>query len=249
MEPVDGLFAILDALDAGIYADSGMVQLGSGQRVAGRSFFPVGRGHLVGTPFPVGGIMVLGQDFGNERNVAAACDAGEETDDIPTWREIGKLFPSAGIPLEACWFTNYVMGVRPGRESNCAGRSPGLRRRALRRECTAFFRRQVKTQKPCAIVVLGSHLPSTLSHDVPEVFATWAGKSFRRRDANDNAVIRDAMIDGVHVPLVASIVHPSQRGRNVSSRRFGGFEGDEAERSILHLVSHALRERWGKDRG
>jgi uracil-DNA glycosylase len=229
--------------------DSGMVRVDADRRVSGRAFFPVGRGHLVGVPFPTGGVLVLGQDFGNEQNASDVFDAGEETDDVATWREIGKLFKSVGIPLEPCWFTNYVMGVRPGGASNCAGRSPGLRRGALRRECARFFRRQVRAQKPCAIIVLGSYLPCVLSQDVADAFATWTATSFLRRDVCDNALICDATIGGVTVPVIASIVHPSQRGRNVASRRFGGLEGEEAERSILRLVSAALRERRGKNRG
>jgi hypothetical protein len=243
-DPLAAVLAALDRIPGTVYAASGMVRVGPESRVAGHAFVPVGRGHAPGVAFPFGGAMVLGQDFGNERDLDAAIAAGEETNAIPTWREIGKALRAEDIPLDACWRTNYVMGVRRGYYSNCKGPSPGLRGGDLRRACRDLFARQVRAQMPCALVVLGTNVPKALAADFPHAFATWAAGSFALRDAADGAAIRDADIDGVSVPLVVSILHPSLRGPNLSKRRFGGRQGAEAERSLLRLVRDVVRERW-----
>jgi len=243
-DPVAAVLAALDRIPGTVYAASGMVRVGPESPVAGHAFVPVGRGHAPGVAFPLGGAMVLGQDFGNERDLDAAMAAGEETDAIPTWREIGKALRTEDIPLDACWRTNYVMGVRLGYDSNCKGPSPGLRGGDLRRACRDLLARQIRAQMPCALVVLGTYVPKALAADFPRAFAPWAAASFALRDAADGAAIRDVGIGGVSVPLVVSILHPSLRGPNLSKRRFDGRQGAEAERSLLRLVRDVVRERW-----
>lgn len=237
------MLRFVDDIPAGAYAASGMVRVGPEHRVSGHAFMPVGRGHAPHAAFPHGGVMVLGQDFGNERDLDAVMAAREETNVVATWREIGKLLAGAEIPPEACWRTNYVMGVRRGTKSNC-GRSPGLRRGALRGACRELFVSQVRAQEPCAVVVLGNHVPVALAVDFPRAFGAWLQMSFPRRDLKDGAAMRDVNVDGVMVPLVVSILHPSMRGPNLRRRQFDGRAGAEAEWSLLRLVRDAVRERW-----
>ena len=244
MDEVEALLRCVDRIPAEVYARSGMVRVGPESRVAGHAFVPFGRGHAPHVAFPVGGVMVLGQDFGNERDLDTVFTSGEETDAVPTWREIGRALRAGDIPLHACWRTNYVMGVRRGRDSNCKGRSPGLQHGELRRACGDLFVRQVSAQRPCAIIVLGTYLPVVLAAEFPRAFGRWAARSFARRDENSGAAIRDADIGGVIVSLAVSIVHPSMRGRNVSKRRFDGYEGVQAERALLGLVRDVVHERW-----
>lgn len=243
MDQVDAMLRFLDDIPADAYAASGMVRVEPEHRVPGNAFVPVGRGHAPDVAFPRGGVMVLGQDFGNERDLEAVIAAREETDVVPTWREIGKALIGAEIPPEGCWRTNYVMGVRRGSKSNC-GRSPGLRRGALRRACRELFGRQVRAQEPCAVVVLGTHVPVALAVDFPCAFGAWREKSFSRRDLKNGAAMRDVNVDGVTVPLIVSILHPSMCGPNLWRRQFDGQDGAEAEWSLLRLVSDMVRERW-----
>ena len=244
MDRVEAVLRYVDEIPSDVYAASGMVRIGPERRVAGRAFFPVGRGYAPDVAFPLGGVMLLGQDFGNEQNLDDVVAAGEETDDVPTWREIGKALCEEAIPTEACWFTNYVMGVRRGRASNCKGRSPGLRNGALRRACAELFVHQLRAQRPCALVVFGTYLPSVLAADFPAVFPLWKGTSFALRDADDAAVVRGATMGDVTVPIVVSILHPSLRGPNLMHRRFDGCGGAEAERALWALVRGVVRERW-----
>lgn len=248
MDLVDTLLHSIDAISADVYAASGMVRVGPEQRVPGHAFLPVGRGHAPGVAFPHGGVMVLGQDFGNERDLDAVVAAGEETDTIPTWREIGKALTASDIPRDACWRTNYVMGVRRGRDSNCNGRSPALRRGDLRRACRDLFALQLRAQEPCALIVLGTHVPVALATDFPRAFGAWTGRSFALRDAADGAAMRDVDVEGVTLPLVVSILHPSLRGPNLSKRQYVGYRGTEAELSLMRLVRDAARD-WGPARG
>jgi hypothetical protein len=175
-DPVADVLAALDRIPGTVYNACGMVRVGPESRVTGHAFMPVGRGHAPQVAFPFGGAMVLGQDFGNERDLETAIAAGEETDAIPTWREISKALRTEDIPPDACWRTNYVMGVRRGYDSNCKGPSPGLRHGDLRRACRDLFARQIRAQKPCALVVLGTYLPKALAVDFPHAFASWAAR-------------------------------------------------------------------------
>lgn len=79
---MDVVLDALDAIPAEVYRASGMVRVGPESRVAGPAFVPVGRGYAPGVAFPVGGVMVLGQDFGNEHDLAAVVAQGEETDEF-----------------------------------------------------------------------------------------------------------------------------------------------------------------------
>lgn len=67
-------------------------------------------------PFPVGGVMVLGNDFGCEDNpdpknpgFIQCLDRGFE--DPPTWG-IKEALRKAHIPGERCFFTNSYLGLR-----------------------------------------------------------------------------------------------------------------------------------------
>jgi hypothetical protein len=124
-------------------------------------------GMCPGTAFPQRSVMVLGQDFGNEKNLADVLSAGEETDAVPTWRAIGRALLAEGIPIDACWFTNYVPGVRRGRGSNCKGRSPGLRPGPIRSACADLFIDQLRAQEPRAVLVLGTYVPPALARGLP----------------------------------------------------------------------------------
>jgi len=244
MDRVAAFLRFVDAIPADVYPASGMMRIDPERRVAGRAFVPVGRGHAPAVPFPRGGVMILGQDFGNERNLDDVVAAGEETDDVPTWDAMIESLGDAEIPVDACWFTNYVMGVRHGRGSNCDGRSPGLRRGDLRRACARLFLSQLRVQRPCAVVVLGTYVPRALAVDFPSVLGAWEPRSFRDRDVADRAAVRNARMGDVTVPLVVSILHPSLRGPNLRHRKFAGHEGADAERLLLGMVRDVVRQHW-----
>ena len=137
-----------------------------------------------------------------------------------------------------------MVRIGPERRVACKGRSPGLRNGALRRACAELFVHQLRAQRPCALVVFGTYLPSALVADFPAVFPSWKGTSFALRDADDAAVVRGATMDDVTVPIVVSILHPSLRGPNLMHRRFDGCGGAEAERALWALVRGVVRERW-----
>ena len=112
------------------------------KKIPGTAFFPGGCGlwrERPGVdlpPMPLGKVMVLGQDFNNEKGYSKALQVGHELD-IPTWRGSGRgrgllgLLRDANISPTDCFFTNAYMGLRPAESSN-KGPFPGRTGQGIR---------------------------------------------------------------------------------------------------------------------
>lgn len=98
-------------------------------------------------------IMVLGQDQDRVSGMAQSIRTGNELYS-PTWKNLQALFAVAGVPLAACFFTNFIMGVRHSSDRN-TGPSPALAYPAFMRACADLFLVQLRTQQPRVIITLG----------------------------------------------------------------------------------------------
>ncbi len=181
---------------------------------SGTAFFPGGDGllkdndgKLVGE-YPMGKTMVLGQDFGTERDIEAAKHKklSSEREDSATWRNLLKLLLEAGIKPEDCFYTNALMGVRPASDAK-NGKSPGWADQNFVGKCTGFFHAQVSHQKPRTILALGSRVGDFLSGIYPEA-AGWKKSKIKDVYAEGKHLISAMGRDGKPVSLVL-IPHPS----------------------------------------
>jgi len=124
----------------------------SGQ-INGPGFFPAAWG---GTdplrPLQGRSVMIVGQD--QDSIAGYRRSKGKESEEhTSTWRNLMTLLADAGIPEEACFFTNYIMGIR--RSGPATGPSPALACEEFMRHCTALFLEQLRIQQPRIIVPLG----------------------------------------------------------------------------------------------
>ena len=128
------------------------------RRLTGQGFFPGGDGlwregdsaSLRGPsqcPFPVQGIMFLGNDFGSKVGFSRL----GIHENPPTWRHLRRRLELAEIPGHRCFFTNAFMGLRADRGA--------LDRPIVMDQydtfCAEFLEFQILTQRPRLIVVLG----------------------------------------------------------------------------------------------
>jgi hypothetical protein len=231
--PVEKLFGHLRALDP--YPSSVMRIR---QRVGGTGFFPGGSG-LWDTirsrplpPMPIGGAMVLGHNLDSEETFARSVAQDGEDLNGATWRELIRLLPSVGVPLERCFFTNFFMGLVPGRMST--GPFPGARDPSFVAMCRAFLVEQLKAASPRLLIVMGMQTPRHLAALAPEL-RVWAPiRSFRDLDLSGTALVPRARVQGVEAPFTAVVItHACLARSNRRHRRYRGLYGSSAEMELF----------------
>jgi hypothetical protein len=195
---------------------------------------------------PGGKVMKIGQDFDSEANYHSIlnlmrqgpCDP--RTRNPATWGRLLQFLGKCGIAPEACFFTNFFMGLRQGDQG--VGVFPGAADRGFEERCRGFMGVQLNTQQPRLVLTLGMQVPSRLA-PLAQQLSQWQGvESSTRLDAA-GPVAHNVEFPAVRSTCsVVALVHPSFRPSNVGRRRYGRFQGDEAE---VAMVREAL-ERCGK---
>jgi hypothetical protein len=166
-------------------------------RLPGQAFFPGGDGlwrddicvKLLSTsPFPIGGIMFLGNDFGTLETFERTLQEGYEN--VPTWRRLKRRLATAGIPGEIGFYTNAVLGLRTDKKA--VDDLNWSQRPDFCQFCDEFLRFQLRTMKPRLIVALGpkakSRVCSTLAAVIPEG-AVWRNKDLRSMQAAETTQV------------------------------------------------------------
>lgn len=121
-------------------------------------------------PFPMHGIMFLGNDFGS----LAGFSKLKAHENPPTWRNLRRRLSAAKIPGELGFYTNAYLGLRSDRDAL----SDALINFEYDMFCRDFLQFQIATQMPRLIVVLGSR-PNSLLHQVLRYASKLDGESTR----------------------------------------------------------------------
>src|SRR5271156_5181302 len=127
--------------------------------IQGTSFFPGGAGLWRGLKsggvlpefFPPAPLMFVGHNFDSQCNYEISLARGGEVEG-QFWTRLLRILEVAGITPEACFFTNALMGLKPGKAEGSMPSVPGYRE-----ECREFLKRQIEIVRPCAVVALGSN--------------------------------------------------------------------------------------------
>jgi uracil-DNA glycosylase len=166
-------------------------------------------------------VMILGQDFDNEHNTAAVIEAdGENVFKNRTWINLRGVLEKAQIPLDDCFFTNALMGVRQGSRKS-SGRSPGFESPAFLETCRRFFLEQVRKQQPRLILVLGWY-PVVFLRDLQvsaTLYQNWNAVNTITELVKDPTLVSLKNVPfyqtpGIN-PHVLAMFHPSLRNVNV----------------------------------
>lgn len=197
----------------------------------GKGFFPVSTGFWdVPQNAPHWPLLFLGQDFGT---MPGHSDEGE-TNSVPTWRNLEPLLRDAGIDARSCFFSNAVMGVRPGGTNT--GRSSAFRNSRFITKCAEFVCAQLDVVKPHGVVVLGLHALAVLRKidgSIPK-----AG-SFKQWDGGRAPCLILAQLGPWKGPL-ALIVHPSYRQLN-AKRRSASLDQGEGHEHEVNLLKGLIK--------
>ena len=244
VHPIETLF--LQLKNVRPYGE-GMVEIH--KPISGLGFFPGGDGlwkdpgSTLRPPMPVGGLMVLGNNFQCAKQWEAIRKAGTESRDRdPTWRNLLVLLKEAGIDESQCFFTNSFMGVIQG--DNPMRTVAGMRDPGFLTRCRDFLLIQLRLVQPRAILALGNRVPRFLA-PLSEQTSHWQkATKWAEIDRNDGSFVKEARFLDVEHPIsIGCIVHPSLRRPNLRRRAYKGLVGADAERAILSGLTAILREQ------
>lgn len=133
--------------------------------IQGTAFFPGGTGLWRGSErfgklpeyFPNGPVMLVGHNFDSIDAFKRSRENGGEVKG-QFWQKLRSILDAAGLQPEKCFFTNALMGFKPG---SATGRMPGGRQ--YREQCRRFLRKQVEIVRPTAVIALGNDAHSFVS--------------------------------------------------------------------------------------
>jgi hypothetical protein len=142
--------------------------------ICGTAFFPGGCGLWRGSMpfgrlpdlFPDAPVMLVGHNFDSISAYEESFRKGGEAQSF-FWRILLDYLSQAGIEPERCFFTNALMGLKPG---SAIGPMPVVA--GYYDECLAFLKRQIELVQPSLIVALGQKAYSrvtTLQPSVPVI--------------------------------------------------------------------------------
>lgn len=138
----------------------------------GLSFFPGHRGFL-GSAFPVGGVMLVANNFDNFAGWEAYRQDPTAVDDSRTSKKLRKILDAAGVAVEDCWLTNYALGVMDAETSQYE--FPRKVREHL--QLARVFSECVDIMRPRLIVAMGGYAQTYLRvrrGEVVDLFGTSA---------------------------------------------------------------------------
>ncbi len=211
---------------------------------AGIDFFPGGTGMCVqDAPFPFGGVMILGHNYGSDLDFSRNVRAAETSWDRSVWhlcRNTYKALVRWGIDPATCFFTNFYPGYvttrdRYGKPFN-VGPHPHAGDAAFVRASREFFVRQVRVQRPRAVLVLGAEVPPLLAPLDRRLRAWSPWPTFAALDASGGSMVRGLTLGGVTFNMCI-ITHPSLP--NAGHRRYGDLQGAKAEDAMVRATVEA----------
>jgi serine/threonine protein kinase len=206
--------------------------------ITGLGFYPVGRGlwNLQDRKIKGKKVMSLGQDFGGYLGYAKSFNAGEESINGPTWKNLLEIIGDVKIDTSEVFFTNAVLGQRVEGLASVKN-NVWVNNKDFLIDNLIFLRIQILIQRPKVILVLGKEafpilkeLHTTLKDLKSEI-------PFRLLDNPTNVVKFRKAISFDEIPdysfKLVFLVHPSYRQANVGKRTYLIYSGKEAEKNMI----------------
>lgn len=132
--------------------------------------------------FPESPVMFVGHNFDSVRGDEISHAQGGEVGG-QFWRRLLLILEAARINPDACFFTNALMGLKPGKATGAMPSIPGYKE-----QCERFLQRQVEIVQPSVVVAVGAQAIKyvgrlkatqvTLRHP-----GDWAFRNLAERDA------------------------------------------------------------------
>ena len=135
--------------------------------ILGQGFYPGCRG-FSSQRSPLGGVMLLGRDFGVKSYYDGLVGSPSRNETALTWRHTRDIYfaqsPHRSLIDLPVWCTNYLMGVRldGSAKGNIEERISSSEWVKYEDSCWGFLQKQIFLQKPLVIVVFGEDNRSDL---------------------------------------------------------------------------------------
>jgi hypothetical protein len=94
--------------------------------------------------------MFVGHNFDSERGYTISLERGGEAEGV-FWTRLLRMLDAAHLEPDACFFSNALMGLKPGKAT---GHMPSVPE--YKKQCESFLKRQVEIVRPSAVVALGA---------------------------------------------------------------------------------------------
>jgi hypothetical protein len=125
--------------------------------IAGTACFPGGAGVWRGDDnggslpklFPQSAVMFVGHNFDSDRGYVLSLSREGEVEG-QFWKRLLRVIAGAGLAPEECFFTNALMGLKPGKAE---GKMPLVA--GYSEQCQRILQKQIEIVQPRAIVALG----------------------------------------------------------------------------------------------
>jgi uracil-DNA glycosylase len=173
--------------------------------------------------------MFVGQDWGCDGSLPDLVADKDADIKSGTGKNLHDLLNKAEIPLEECFFTNALFGVREGKENT--GTSPGWKDPKFVGDCAEALKAQIAAVRPRGIICLGRDAPVLLAGLMSECAPWKKAESFKEIDSNGHTVVSVTSLPGIDVAAI--LLHPSFRWVNLRHRSYRGLVKQEAELKIL----------------
>jgi uracil-DNA glycosylase family 4 len=218
---------------------TGMRGINPPNPIEGRGFFPVASGSFDNPSLtePLKrSVMFVGQDWGCEADLESIKKDKDADIQSGTGRNLHRLIKESRLPINECFFTNALFGLRKG--NNNLGQSPGWESKEFVNRCTEALRLQIKVIRPRAVICLGRQAPKILAQIFSECEPWVNAKSFGEIDQAGQAFVT---IGGQSetVRILSILVHPAFRHIHVRRRCFRNAEGSMAELELLNATWEA----------
>jgi hypothetical protein len=225
--------------------------------ITGTGFFPVGDGLFREKGFnpklPLNGIMVVGQDFDNEKNYTCLVEnydseikKGNKTFSNLTknYNIFNKDTDYGRNNLMRTFFTNALLGVREGEMSN-KGLNAAFKKSPIYIEkCRRAFICQLRVLKPRIIIFMGSALIKFVSSDIisKELKDRIKGQTISKLIYYK---IHDFTYSNGKPVVVAFIIHPCLSTSNIWRKEYKNLAGNQfkekpAEEAMLEDAMKGL---------
>lgn len=189
-----------------IFSDSGMVN-NYGKLDFG--FFPLGSGILTTKNSEIKNaelikckVLVLGNDFGTEKDFKEKCPNNRERQSNPTIR---NLICGIGLDCETTFFTNLYLGLR---DSGTNLKRAKVLRKEYKNICFSFLKKQLDFFNPEIVLCLGSSVGKVLSNHSLE-FNNFSQKILKLYESETNDFVINSNCNVLGSRKFILIPHPS----------------------------------------
>lgn len=220
--------------------------------IQGTACFPGGAGLWRGnrnrgplpTYFPEVSVMFVGHNFDSERGYAISVARGGEVGG-DFWKRLIRILEAAALRPEECFFSNALMGLKPGKAEGDMPTVPGYIQ-----QCQSFLQRQIEIVRPHAVAALGTQAVRYISelncwHVALRHPGDWCFRTLASRDAllvTEGKKLR-GFLDSLDGGLLSTATPEAYPADAQQEQHKAAIRGEQMARKTISYVTGT--DAWG----